>query len=159
MVTYLMIKQYTYETIPIRTILFAPNAAELFKHYASESKSDLLPPIVVDNTRYLALEQAGALHCIGVFDKEATLVGFTISLLHTLPHYSKPAFTMESFFVLEEHRSKGTGKTLMDATTELAKEHECCVMFMSAPLDSRLNLVAKSFGYTATHTDYTKDLT
>lgn len=129
----------------------------LFEEYAEETKGALVPDVVPDKEKYLALEQAGVLHCVGVFD-QVELVGFAVFYISEMLHYSENAATMESVFIQKKHRKFGTGAKLFAEVERLAREEECVNLFVSAPVKSALATVSKTMGFEPTNITYSKKL-
>jgi ribosomal protein S18 acetylase RimI-like enzyme len=131
--------------------------SHLFDNYYNEGKVSLVPDMNPSKDTYLQLESTGMFRSIGVFDGDK-MVGFSMFYTSIMPHYSKLATTIESIYIEKEYRKYGTGKKLVDKITEISKESGAVNMFMSAPINSSLDLVASSFGFTATNTIYIKSL-
>jgi GNAT superfamily N-acetyltransferase len=121
-------------------ILCAANAQELIDEYAAECSIPQIGKIDQQGETYAQLEAAGLMSCFGVFDGER-LVGFASVLMSVLPHYGRKVATVESVFLAASHRAGGTGRALMDAIEEEAKQAECVAILYSAPAYSRFNYV------------------
>ena len=130
---------------------------DLLSLYAKESKSKLVPEKNPDFMLYSNLEKLGMFKCFGLY-KDNNMVGFITLLITTMPHYSKLAGTVESFYVSKEHRKFGTGKSLLATVEEYLKNLKVDTLFLSAPLDSRLAKANRLFGFKATHMTYIKAL-
>ncbi len=97
--------------------------------------------------QYLALEAAGALRCIGVFDGEK-LIGFANYVLYSLPHFAgKRLASSESVWVDLDYRGQGVGHMLIQALFDYAKEDGVFGMYLGAKIGTR---AAKVFEKIAT---------
>jgi GNAT superfamily N-acetyltransferase len=130
---------------------------ELIAKYAEESAIDELNNHGVDCAKYEALEDAKSLDVIGYFD-DNKLAGFIIMLYTKAPHMSNLLGILDSFYVLPEYRKFGAGKKLVSYAESLGKSKGIEAMILTAPIGSRLEKVAGSFGYKPTNIIYTKDL-
>ena len=143
--------------IKIEEILYSPDGREMFLNYALDSKNSLTPDVNLDNDMYVKFEEVGALDCVGAYDGDK-LVGFITGITSIIPHYSKPATTIESFYVVKQYRKGGTGKKLLEELTEFAKQRGSTNIFMTALIGSDLEKVAPYYGFTPTNIAYTKKL-
>lgn len=126
--------------------------------YSKESTTNLIDDRTgPDWDLYQSLEDKGIFSLIAVYHHD-TIVGFMALLTTTMPHYSELSTTVESQYVSPEYRPYGTGQLLMDHATRVAKDKGSVIMFMSAPVDSRLSKVAHRFGFKATNTTYSKKI-
>lgn len=142
---------------PVLTILDSPNVGDLLGGYAAESANSSLGAYNPNRHAYLAMEQAGILYALCAWE-DGKLIGFLVMLATVVPHYSRLAATSESFYVLPEKRSTGAGRELMKEAEKLAGELGCVGLFISAPVDSRLDLVLPRAGYKPTNNVYFKCL-
>ena len=148
---------YTIKKVNVITLLDYEQAELLFDLYAAESRSDTVPMHKPDRLMYTTLEDQGMLDCIVVY-KDDAIVGFTVILTTKLPHYSALSTTVESIFVLKDHRPRGTGLKLLQFAQDLARERGSRMFFMSAPIDSKLNTTLSRSGMKAISTVYSKDI-
>lgn len=152
-------KDLDIKEINVREILFADNSDYLFDKYAKESKNNgIVHNVKPDVDKYIMLEDAGALKCVGVFNNKKTLVGFLTMIISTMYHYSELCSTIESQFVLKDYRKYGTGKKMISLAENIAKNNGVRMMFMSAPKDSRLEIVSGVFGYKPISTFMMKEI-
>ena len=139
-------------------VLNNENSSFLYEKYAEESKGDYLDVANSPSVEsYKTLEDLGMLTTIGAYN-DGKLIGFLSLITAVMPHYGEKSSTIESFFVLKEFRKYGTAKRMMDLATNSAKENNSVVMFMSAPIGSRLDSVAKYMGFKETNIVFTKKL-
>ena len=136
----------------------ALNRDSLLKAYADESQNMLTPIVSPDWDLYLHLEELGMMDFIKVINDDKTLVGFMTLITTVLPHYTEPATTIESFFVLEEYRGAGTAKKMMAMAELLAVARNAKNIMMSAPIGGTLARVSASFGFSATSIAYMKKI-
>ncbi|SEB24780.1 GNAT family N-acetyltransferase [Paraburkholderia sartisoli] len=128
----------------------------LCAEYAAESgrMAEFGPP-KVDVDAYRAMEAAGMAHCIGVWcDDELT--GFGVVTLSVLPHYTKLIGCLISFFVAERARNGSAGTQIRKLAEDIAKERGALGMMISAPSESRLDVILPRSGYRATNRLYFK---
>jgi GNAT superfamily N-acetyltransferase len=109
----------------------------------------------VDANAYRAMEAAGIAQCIGVWNGEE-LVGFGVVTLTVLPHYSKLIGCLISFFVASHARSGGAGTRIRQAAERIASERGAVGLMISAPAESRLDVILPRSGYRATNRLYFK---
>ncbi len=133
------------------------NHSYLFDEYGLETKSDLVPMVNPDKEKYLKLEEARVLECIGLFNG-TEMVGFAVMYISPMLHYSEVAATMESVFIAKEHRGMNSSKRLFEFVEEVAIDRGCSNLFISAPIDGALAKVSKSLGFTATNITFSKEL-
>jgi GNAT superfamily N-acetyltransferase len=117
-------------------ILDAPNSWQLLGEYAAECSIPQIGMICPQREMYAAMEGSGLLHSFGAF-QSGELVGFATLLIYVLPHYGRKIATPESIFVAKGHRA-GTGRELMNAVEEYAKEQGCRAVLYSAPAGGQL---------------------
>lgn len=130
----------------------------LCSEYAAESgrMSELGEP-KVDASAYRAMEAAGIAHCIGAWQGDQ-LVGFGVVTLSVLPHFSKLIGALISFFVASNARKGGTGTRIRETAERIAQEHGALGLMISAPSESRLDVILPRSGYRATNRVYFKGL-
>lgn len=109
----------------------------------------------LDTDAYRAMETAGIAQCIGVWRGDE-LAGFGVVTLSVLPHYSKPIGCLISFFVTANARMGSAGTRLREAAEDIAKERGAVGLMISAPEDSRLDVILPRNGYRATNRLYFK---
>ena len=148
---------YTVKLISIDTFFSYKHIDSLLQEYSDESKGVLVPVVKTDIVLYKTLEDLGILDLIVMYNDE-TIVGFISLMTTVMPHYSEKASTVESIFVLKEHRKFGTGKVLISKAESIAKDKDAKAMFMSAPKDGVLSKVIGTYGFTETNTVYTKKI-
>ena len=146
----------TFNHIPVTDIFDAKNSEELFREYAKESKSELMPESIPDKDIYKELEEQYLLHCVGAYDN-GTLVGFIVGLITPNFHHSTKGMTIESIFVLPEHRTGGTAKGLVYRLEVIAKANDCSTMFLGGRI-GHIEKRAKALGFTPTSVISVKDI-
>lgn len=109
----------------------------------------------VDANAYRAMEAAGVAQCIGVWVGE-DLAGFGVVTLTVLPHYSKLIGCLISFFVAPCARKGGTGTRIRELAEDIAKARGALGLMISAPSESRLDVILPRSGYRATNRVYFK---
>lgn len=109
----------------------------------------------VDNAAYRAMEAAGAARFIGAWRGDE-LAGFGVVTLSVLPHYSKPIGCLISFFVADDARKGGTGTRIRELAERISHERGAIGLMISAPDDSRLDVILPRIGYRATNRLYFK---
>lgn len=109
----------------------------------------------VNGNAYRAMEAAGVAQCIGVWRGDE-LAGFGVVTLSVLPHYSKLIGCLISFFVAEHARTGSAGTRLRQAAERIAKERGAIGLMISAPSESRLDVILPRSGYRATNRLYFK---
>jgi len=109
----------------------------------------------VDRAMYRAMEAAGMGQCIGAWCGDE-LVGFGVVTLSTLPHYSKLLGCLISFFVAAAARKSGAGTQIREEAERIAKARGGVGLMISAPAESRLDVILPRIGYQATNRLYFK---
>jgi GNAT superfamily N-acetyltransferase len=127
----------TVQLISFADIFKAPNAKELFAEYAAECSIPAVGPVNPQIELYRRMEQSGLSKTFGVFHEEQ-LIGFATLLRSPLPHYGVWAGTVESLFVMKDHRKGGAGRELIRFVKQYAKDAGCRVIFFSAKTGSQL---------------------
>lgn len=144
--------------IPIGTLLDGPEFPALIAEYERESAVEGLPPIQVKMETYRLLEVTGQLHTFAALQGN-TIVGFIIVALPPQLHFSVPLAVTESFFVSEAHRKGGTGLRLLAAAEKQAEALGSPVLFVCAPMASRLCEILPRRGYRETNRVFVKTVT
>jgi hypothetical protein len=152
-------------TIAIRQCTFDDLASAagfdaLCAEYAAESgrMSEFGEP-KVDADAYRAMEAAGVAVCIGAWDVGAyreVPVGFGVITLSVLPHYSKLIGCLISFFVAEHGRKGSVGTRIRELAEQIVKERGALGLMISAPCESRLDVILPRVGYRPTNRLYFK---
>ncbi len=143
----------TIRRVSYSEILGAPNAQELINEYAAECS---IPDADPQRQIYAAMEQSGALQCIGAYIADE-LVGFVSILSGVMPHHGKRVATVESLFVLPSYRHSGAGNDLLSAAERYATEAECVAILYNTRINSRLEKVLlRRYECQPTHTVYTR---
>jgi hypothetical protein len=109
----------------------------------------------VDANSYRAMEAAGVAQCIGVWRGDE-LAGFGVVTISVLPHYTKLIGCLISFFVTANARMGSAGTRLRQAAERIAQERGAVGLMISAPCDSRLDVILPRNGYRATNRLYFK---
>jgi hypothetical protein len=109
----------------------------------------------VDAAQYRAMEAAGIATCIGAWRNDE-LVGFGVLTLSVLPHFSKLVGGLISFFVAAHARNGSAGTRLRLIAERIAEERGAAGLIISAPSESRLDVILPRSGYRATNRLYFK---
>ena len=109
-----------------------------------------MPAYRIHVPTYEMLEDAGALAVFSA-DYQGEMIGFITILSNLMPHYSAKLSTIESFFVLHEHRRRGAGLGLLRVAERYAAELGSHGLFVSAPSNGQLAKVLPKFGYEQTN--------
>jgi GNAT superfamily N-acetyltransferase len=131
----------------------ALNFHALCAEYAAESGISELGSANVDIPMYRSMEAAGMGCCIGAWQGD-DLVGFGVVTLSILPHFSKRIGCLISFFVATSARKRGAGTRIRQTAERIAKERGAVGMMISAPIDSRLDMILPRSRYRATNRLY-----
>lgn len=135
----------------------APNFDALCAEYATESGIPELGEPKVDVPMYQSMEAVGMGCCIGAWNGDE-LVGFGVLTLSPLPHYSKRIGCLISFFVASSARKGGTGIRIRQTAERIATERGAVGLMISAPNESRLDVILPRSGYRATNRLYFRSL-
>lgn len=124
-------------------ILTSSNMANLYKLYAEESMSDVVPSPSPDFNHYNELYDTGVMSIFCAYSNES-VVGFAISITVKMLHYTALSTTVESIFVKKEFRN-GTsiGSKLISMIKDDAKQRGASSIFMSAPVGSNADKLCK----------------
>ncbi|SAL47351.1 hypothetical protein AWB74_02124 [Caballeronia arvi] len=142
----------------IRECLFdelaaAPNFGALCDEYAAESGISEFGQANVDAAMYRSMEAAGMGQCIGAWRGDE-LVGFGVVTLSPLPHYSKLVGCLISFFLAASARDGSAGTRLRQTAEQIAEARGAIGLMISAPSESRLDVILPRVGYRATNRLY-----
>jgi hypothetical protein len=140
---------------PADEIVSAANFDALCAAYAAESGIPELGTANVDIPMYRSMEAVGMGCCIGAWDGDE-LVGFAALTLQVMPHFSKRIGCLISFFVVPRARKGGTGTRIRQVAEGIALARGAVGMMISAPSESRLDMVLPRSGYRATNRLYFK---
>lgn len=149
---------YKIRPCKVEDIRNATGIDSLLGGYADESSISEIGNYFPNWETYVAMEDAGILHVIGVFNGD-TIVGFASVLITELPHYSRVVATTESFYVDLNHRKSGTGQSLLRVIEALAIDLGASTLLVSAPHNGRLEKLLPHKGYRETNRVFTKALT
>lgn len=148
-------------TVTIRQCTFDELASAaafdaLCVEYAAESgrMSELGEPRI-DAAQYRAMEAAGIACCIGAW-RDDELVGFGVLTLSVLPHFSVLVGGLISFFVGASARRTGAGTQIRLTAERIAEERGAVGLIISAPSESRLDVILPRSGYRTTNRLYFK---
>lgn len=134
-----------------------PSFGYLLSAYAEECQISGLPPAQHQPDLYRAMEQTGALHFLGAYER-LELIGFAAFLVTILPHYGKPVATTESLFVAPEFRSTGAGIKLIRTMEREAVALGAIGLLISAPTGGQLEQVMPGLRYRHTNQVFFKAL-
>ncbi|MEQ0776171.1 GNAT family N-acetyltransferase [Paraburkholderia tropica] len=138
---------------PADEIASAPNFDALCAEYAAESGITELGQANVDVPMYRAMEAAGLGWCIGAWRGDE-LIGFGVVTLTKLPHFSKLAGCLISYFVAAAGRDGSAGTRIREEAEHIAKARGAVGLMISAPCESRLDVILPRVGYRATNRLY-----
>lgn len=141
--------------ISIGSLFEDPEFPALIAEYERESAVEGLPAIQVKMENYRLLELTGQLHTFAALHGN-TMVGFIIVAMPPQLHFSVPLAVTESFFVAEAHRKGGMGLRLLAAAEKQAEALGSPVLFVCAPLASRLCDILPRRGYRETNRVFVK---
>jgi GNAT superfamily N-acetyltransferase len=114
----------------------------------------------LDELRYRALDQQGAIFCLGAYDGDV-LVGYSIALMSG-PHLHDVEMwpcVSDAIYVAEAYRNKGLGARLMADTEKQAKVFGATLMVWHAMAGSDLDeRLSQSTRYIAQDVSYTRKL-
>lgn len=131
---------------------------KMIREYEKECKNTNITVDTYPNIdKYKAIEKAGVLLCVGVFN-DSVMVGFAIIIISEMLHYSKLATTVESQFILKKYRKFGTAKKMYEFIENKCSEIGSSAMFMSAPIGSNLDKISKYIGYKPVSTFFIKTI-
>jgi GNAT superfamily N-acetyltransferase len=123
----------------------------LCAEYAAESgRIPGLGAANVDAAAYRTMEAAGVACCIGAWCGDE-LVGFGVVTVSVLPHYSKRVGCLISFFVAGHARKGGAGTRIREEAERIAQTRGAVGLMISAPAESRLDVILPRIGYHATN--------
>ena len=127
-------------TCTVAEIFDDPDAAELIAEYSEECAIGLLGRPAPERERYEGLDGTGFAQCFAA-RHGGQLCGFAMVRIAVVPHYGMASATVESLFVSRRVRHLGLGTELMHAIEAHARRCECEVIFYTAPVFSRLDLL------------------
>ena len=140
------------------TIRNDPDYDALIDAYAQESSIDGMPKPNPNAELYKAMIEHGLMFAFTA-RIDNRLSGFIGLLVTQNPHYGCLIGTIESFFVMPEHRSTGAGLKLLAAARAFARERGAQGLLISAPTNSTLSLVLKGLDFVHTNQVYFRPLT
>lgn len=135
----------------VAEVFESPELSELIEHYAAECANPGMGRPRPDRSQYEAMERAGVLHVLGVFDGDK-LVGFLSYLLTPMAHFSACAATTESLFLLPSHRHGLLGVKLIRKALKHAMGCGARGLYVSAPTGSQLEKLARAMRLMQTNT-------
>lgn len=125
------------------------DGADLIEEYTQECADPAFLEVRPSQLAYAALEQAGVLHCFGVYADDF-LAGFATILTSVLPHYSQQISVVESLFVSSRYRSRGLGTELIKAIEAFARDSGSVGVLYSVRPKSRLERLFEMKNYLRT---------
>lgn len=126
---------------------------ELKAEYSEECRIHGMPIPKPDYDLYKIMENAGYMSVYGAFDG-TDMVGFTCFLVSPNPHYSVLIGTIESIFVLKEHRKSKAGLDLLRTVKAVAVDKNVHGIFISAPASGVFSRVLQGMGLPKTNDIY-----
>ncbi|MFM0261867.1 GNAT family N-acetyltransferase [Paraburkholderia sediminicola] len=126
----------------------------LCAEYAAESGRLGLGAANVDPAFYRALESSGGA-ILGTWCDDS-LIGFGALTLSVLPNFSQLIGCLTAIFITASARKTGAGTAIRQAAEQIARERGAVGMMISAPSESRLDVILQRSSYRATHHVYFK---
>lgn len=146
----------TVKKLSVKDIFEDKDFELLSKLYSNESKV-VKTEVNVNFEKYIQLEDIGALECFATYNEMGDMVGFLVLVKNQSLHLSSFSYIVESYFIMKQYRGYGTGKILLSVAEEYAKDNGAIAILITAPKDSRLSIVANSFGYCEQYRVYMKE--
>lgn len=141
--------------VKVESIFKSAESNILRDEYIEECAIAGLPRPHEKECAYYAMEQNGALYSFGAY-KNKELIGFIIMIAPIMPHYGRMITVIDSIFVASKHRKSGAGLALIRQAETLAKSINSPGIFMSAPVNSRLEKLLPRIKYRPTNTVFFK---
>lgn len=143
--------------VSLSTLIDDPRFQALVDEYTVESSIKDMPPINWQRSMYQQMEAMGIFHLLAAYEGEE-LIGFMTMIVTVLPHYGVRTATAESVFVAEGHRKSGIGLKLIRDAEKWATEMGASGIFLSAPSQGKLSMIAPRIGYRQTNQVFFKGL-
>lgn len=119
----------------------------LEEHYAELATAPEIMLLKPDVERYQALEAAGNIFAIGMFDGDH-LVGYSVNILARNLHYGDLLMAQNDLlFVTRSHRKGMTGVRLIAATENMARAKGAEMMLWHAKPGTTLDRMLPRLGY------------
>lgn len=134
----------------------APLALE---HWEEVAKATGVPKPYLDPKCIDALQQAGALVTLGVFDEAGEMVGYSLNLIGPPVDFANMIVMQnEGIFIRKDHRGKAALR-LISESERIAKERGATRALWHTYLDTRASdLFSRLPGYTVYDRPYSKEL-
>lgn len=142
--------------ISVKEIFDDKNFELLSQLYSNESKV-VKTEVNVSFEKYIQLEKIGILECFATYNDIGDMIAFLVLVKNQSLHLNSFSYIVESYFVMKQYRGYGTGKILLGVAEEYAKGQGAIAVLITAPKDSRLSIVANSFGYSEQYRVYMKE--
>lgn len=136
-------KNLTVRRVTPDEVASSPEFGRLVSAYWDECANRSIGPAIPDVDQYRKLASVGALRCSALFDDDR-MVGVVAVLTVSYPHFSKVCASVESIFLDPDCRHSGGGSMLLLAAREMAKEAGAVGLYISAPVGSRLERIARA---------------
>ena len=136
-------KNLTVRRVTPDEVASSPEFERLTRQYFDECGNKAYDGPMPTIDQYRDLHKSGALHVSGLFDGSA-LVGFVCVLLVNYMHFSKPCASVESIYLDPAFRATRGGFMLFEAARGMAKELGAVGLYLSAPVGSRLDRIARA---------------
>ena len=108
---------------------------------------------------YEANAANGRLLCIGAWNSEGALVGYSLTMVLPHPHYADLIVAQNDLlFLLPEHRKTGQGGALIVLTEHLAAVRGARLMLWHAKKGTDLDIALSRAGYPVQDIIYSKEL-
>lgn len=150
---------YDVRPITVAEAFEAPLFGALCAEYRDEAlRNPDLIGCAPDRAAYETMEARGIVRPLGVF-AGGELVGFCAVLVTPSLHCGGNIMaSTEALFVASEHRAGGAGVALLQAADQEAAKAGAAGLYVSAPVDGRLERVLPRCGFKAVNTIFYRSL-
>lgn len=136
-------KNLTVRRVTPDEVASSPELDHLVSSYWEECANRSIGRPMPDIEQYRALAACNALSVSALFD-EGKMVGFVSILAVRYTHFSKVCASIESIFLDQGYRHTGGGLMLLKAARDMAKDAGSCGLYISAPVGSKLERIARA---------------
>ncbi len=139
-----------------------PNFVE---KYSNKSSNNEIGEINIDYNSYFIISERNLLgiivaHSAGEYTVRSKLYGFIAYIKHSLPHYNKLCFVVDSFFVDDYYINSVLAGYLLKKLDSVARNEKIKTIMLNIPLRKNKNCGGnncfKRFGYKPTNNVYMK---
>lgn len=140
---------------PLQDILLEM-APLLVEHWLEIGVNREQIPLSPDFSKYIALQDAGVLHCVSV-RVEGKLVGYSLTFLQPHLHYSKNLFALNDIIFISKDYRKGTlGFKLIKFVEDEMKRKDVSKIVYHIKTAHNFGKILERLGYTAEEINYCK---